>query len=214
MATINRALLIAAMLVLPVASGADFQQLFNGRDLSGWEHVGSGGFVVENGLLRPEGGVGLLWFPGKTVGRAIVRVVYQVKSRRDNSGVFIRIPKPPVDPWMPFNKGMEIQINDAGESDYYSTGSIYTFAPIHSRPGKVGEWNTMEVTVDGPRTVVHINGVFVAEYSEGDPVPAKKHDWDPDRGPRPDSGYIGLQNHPHGPTVFFKEISIRPLESE
>jgi hypothetical protein len=70
----------------------------------------------------------------------------------------------------------------------------------------------MDITLDGPRTVVHINGILVTDYTEGDPVPPKTNDWDPDRGPRPKSGYVAVQNHPHGKTVYFKEISIHSLE--
>jgi hypothetical protein len=209
---IKNAFLITAMLVFPAVSSADTRQLFNGKDLTGWKHVGTGRFVVEDGLLHPEGGVGLLWFEGEKVGDAVVRVVYKVKSQKDNSGVFIRIPDPPQDPWMPVDRALEVQINDAGDSGYYSTGSVYTFSAVRSRPSKVGEWNTMEIILKGPRTVVHINGVFVSEYTEGDPVPPKKHDWDPNRGPRPNRGYIGVQNHPHGKTVYFKEVSIRSIE--
>ncbi len=36
---------------------------------------------------------------------------------------------------------------------------------------------------------------------------------DPARGPRPQSGYIGLQNHDHNSVVFFKEVSVRSLPS-
>ncbi len=212
MGTAARALLISAILIFPASANADTRQLFNGKDLSGWRHVGDGSFVVEDGVLRAKGGVGLLWFDGGKVGNAILRVVYKVESAADNSGVFIRIPEPPKDQWMPVDRALEIQINDAEESGYFRTGSIYTFSPARSRPGRVGQWNTMEITIEGPRTVVRINGVLVSEYKESDPVPPKKHDWDPNRGPRPDSGYIGLQNHPHGKTVYFKEISIRPLE--
>jgi hypothetical protein len=212
MNTVRYALLTAAILVSASASSADTRQLFNGKDLTGWKHVGSGRFVVEGDLLRPEGGVGLLWFDGEKMGNAVLRVVYMIKSHSDNSGVFFRIPDPPEDPWMPVNKGLEVQINDAPESGFYRTGSIYTFSEVHSRPDKVGEWNTMDITLDGARTVVHINGVFVTDYTEGDPVPPKINDWDPDRGPRPNSGYVAVQNHPHGKTVYFKEISIHSLE--
>lgn len=205
-------ILVATMLIFPAAAKADTRQLFNGKNLAGWKHVGDGSFVVENGVLHAKGGVGLLWFEGEKVGNAVLRVVYKVDSAADNSGVFIRIPEPPKDQWMPVDRALEIQINDAEESGYFRTGSIYTFSRARSRPGKVGQWNTMEITIDGPRTVVHINGVLVSEYKEGDPVPPKKHDWDPNRGPRPDRGYIALQNHPHGKTVYFKEISIRPIE--
>jgi hypothetical protein len=211
MNSVKNALLIAAVLTLPLTSSADTRQLFNGRDLTDWKHVGAGSFVIEDGLLHPKGGVGLLWFAGGKVGDAVVRVVYKVKKRTDNSGVFVRIPAPPQDPWMPVKKGLEIQINDAGESEYYRTGSIYTFSKVQSQPNKIGEWNTIDITLDGPHTVVYINGVFVTEYTEGDPVPPKKHDWDPERGPRPNSGYIAVQNHPHGDGVYFKEISIHPI---
>ena len=37
-------------------------QLFNGKDLSGWQQVGKGTHVVENGLIRSSGGMGLLYY--------------------------------------------------------------------------------------------------------------------------------------------------------
>jgi len=40
------------------------------------------------------------------------------------------------------------------------------------------------------------------------PKPVGSHD--PDRGLRPNSGFIGLQNHP-GSEVYFKEVSVVPL---
>ena len=65
--------------------------------------------------------------------------------------------------------------------------------------------------MDGPHIVVYLNGVKVTDFSEGQPVPPKHAgSIDPDRGPRPDSGYIGLQNHP-GSAVYFKELTVYPL---
>ena len=69
----------------------------------------------------------------------------------------------------------------------------------------------MEITLDGKRTIVFLNGVKVTDYKEGDPVPAKKFDFEPDRGPRPESGYIGIQNHGEKDIVFFKEVAVKPL---
>ena len=34
-----------------------------------------------------------------------------------------------------------------------------------------------------------------------------------DRGPRPEAGYLGLQNHDKDSVVFFKEVSVRPLRA-
>ena len=52
----------------------------------------------------------------------------------------------------------------------------------------------------------------MTDYTEGDPVPERKFDFEPIRGPRPDSGYIGVQNHGEADVVFFKEIAVKPLE--
>lgn len=46
-----------------IAQGKEpkLRQLFNGRDLAGWEHVGQGEIIVEAGLLKTRGGMGLHW---------------------------------------------------------------------------------------------------------------------------------------------------------
>jgi hypothetical protein len=69
----------------------------------------------------------------------------------------------------------------------------------------------MEITLDGPRTTVVVNGVTVTEYTEGNPVPPKKFDFEPERGTRPQDGYVGLQNHSNDDVVFFKEVAVRML---
>ena len=61
------------------------------------------------------------------------------------------------------------------------------------------------------RTVVVLNGVKVTDYKEGQPVPDRKFDFEPQRGPRPDEGFFGLQNHGKDDVVFFKEVAVRPL---
>ena len=69
--------------------------LFDGRTLDGWEHVGPGRFVVEDGQLRTEGGMGLLWYAREKLGNCIIRVVYKTGTERSNSGVYIRIAEKP-----------------------------------------------------------------------------------------------------------------------
>ncbi len=178
--------------------------------MTGWEHVGPGNFAIENGLLKPSGGMGLLWFTPEKIGNAVIRVVYKPEKKSSNSGVFIRIPEKPTEPWMPVNKGFEVQIDDA-QDDYHVTGVLYSLTKAMARPGKTAEWNTLEITLDGPHTVVKLNGVKVTDFREGQDVPAKKHTWEPDRGTRPNEGYIGLQNHSDKDVVYFKEVAIRKL---
>jgi Domain of Unknown Function (DUF1080) len=69
----------------------------------------------------------------------------------------------------------------------------------------------MLITLDGPRTVVTVNDQAVTDYTEGQPVPEKKFDFEPQRGQRPNEGYIGLQNHGDHDIVFFKEVSVQLL---
>src|SRR5690606_25722331 len=60
-----------------IGVNAKFKPLFNGRNLDGWKHVGPGEFVVENGVLKTVGGMGLLWYTGEKFRNAVIRVVYK-----------------------------------------------------------------------------------------------------------------------------------------
>jgi hypothetical protein len=209
-------LLMAAAGVLMAAPHSDWKQLFNGKNLDGWKHVGKGDMTVENGIIQTHGGMGLLYWTQSKLGDCVLRVVYRMRDKNDNSGVFIRIPVPPTEAWMPVNYGYEVQIDNVapGEDEYHVTGTLYSLTKPLARPGKPGpEWNTMDITMDGPRTIVTVNGVKVTDYTEGEPVPPKKLDFEPERGLRPNFGYIGLQNHSDNDIVFFKEVAVRPLKS-
>jgi Domain of Unknown Function (DUF1080) len=200
-----------------LAQTDDWKQLFDGKDLTGWKHVGPGYMTVEDALIRTHGGMGLLYWTGGKLGDCTIRVVYKMRDQDDNSGVFIRIPIEPREEWMPVHYGYEVQIlnnpEKFGEDEYHSTGMLYSLTKPLARVGKPGpEWNTMEITLDGPRTVVNLNGVTITDYTEGDPVPPRKHDFEPQRGPRPNEGYIGLQNHSDNDVVFFKEVAVKMLK--
>jgi len=203
---------------VPYAQTSEWKQLFDGKDLTGWKHVGPGHMSAENGLIETQGGMGLLYWTGGKLGDCTIRVVFKMRDKDDNSGVFIRIPIEPREEWMPVHYGYEIQIlNDPeaqGASDYNSTGMLYSLSkPLAPHMGKPGpEWNTMEITLDGPRTMVVLNGTKVTDYTEGDPVPERKSQYEPYRGPRPNEGYIGLQNHSDHDVVFFKEVAVKMLK--
>jgi hypothetical protein len=159
----RRFLLLTAVLGLGAlirpASAAEWKQLFNGKDMTGWEHVGPGKFVIENGMLKTEGGMGLLWYTPEQIGNATIRVVYKLTHKDDNSGIFIRIPIKPREEWMPVYYGYEVQIYDPG-NEYHCTGVLYSLTEALTQPSKlVGEWNTMEITFEGPRALIVLNGV-------------------------------------------------------
>lgn len=200
-----------------VADTSGWRQLFNGKDLTGWKHAGPGYMSVEDGLIRGHGGMGLLYWAGEKFRNCTIRVVFKMRDTNSNSGVFIRVPIEPREEWMPIHYGYEVQIDNqpelSDEDEYHYTGTVYSLSKPLAKTGKPGpEWNTMEITLNGPRTIVFLNGVKVTDYKEGDPVPDRKFDFEPIRGSRPDSGYIGVQNHSENDVVFFKEIAVKSLK--
>jgi hypothetical protein len=217
-------LVAAAVLVLLVPcnaaddtkSAAGWKPLFNGKDLGGWEHVGPGKMVIEDGMIRTEGGMGLLWYTKEKYGNCTIRVVYKTTSQASNSGVFVRIADRPKDEWYAVHHGYEVQICDV-QDPYHTTGSIYSLSKATAQPSKPrGEWNTLEITLEGDRVLISLNGVPVNDFDPKGPVPERKKNYEPERGPRPESGYVGLQNHDDyatGTQVYFKEVSVRPLSS-
>jgi hypothetical protein len=200
-----------------VADTSQWIPLFNGKDLTGWKQVGPGKHFVEDGLIKSSGGMGLLYWTGGTFGNCTIRVVYRMRDKNSNSGVFIRIPVEPREEWMPVNYGYEVQIDNdpeaSGEDEYHYTGMLYSLTKPLAKTGKPGpEWNTMEITLNGLETIVYLNGVKVTDYKEGDPVPPRKFDFEPQRGLRPEFGFMGIQNHSDKDVVFFKEVSFKPLK--
>jgi len=193
--------------------------LFNGKDLTGWKQVGAGEHYVKDGLICSKGGMGLLYYTAARWGNCTLRVVYKMQKTNSNAGVFIRIPIEPREAWMPVFYGYEVQIDNhpetSGEDDYHITGTLYSLTKPLAKPGKPGpEWNEMEITLNGPHTIVTVNGQKVTDFKEGDPVPDRKFDFEPYHGPRPDEGYIGLQNHGDEDIVYFKEVSVKPISEK
>src|SRR5664279_5647214 len=193
----------------------EWRQLFNGKDLTGWKHVGPGSQYVEDGMIKSHGGMGLLYWTAEKFGNCTIHVEYRMRDNNSNSGVFIRIPIEPYEEWMPVFYGYEVQIDNkpelSNEDDYHYTGMLYSLTKPLAKTGKPGpEWNTMEITLDGPRTIVYVNNEKVTDYKEGDPTPKRKFDFEPFPGRRPDAGYFGLQNHGPDDIVYFKEVSVKP----
>jgi hypothetical protein len=198
--------------------------LFTGRDLDGWEHVGDGGFELAPGaggtagvddrysVLRTHGGMGLLWYARESFGDCRLRVVYRTRRPEDNSGVFVRIDGAPPDAWHAVHHGYEVQILAAGD-DWRRSGAVYTMSRALAHADRMpGEWNEMEIGLDGERIRVELNGVRVTDFDPGLPIERPREEGEPERGPRPLRGYIGLQNHDRESVVEFREVRVGPLD--
>jgi len=208
--------LILALLVSVPAFAESRKQLFNGKNMDGWKFVpraeGEKGFSISDGLIQTGGSKGMLLYEGEKIGNATIRVVYKMSNEKGNSGVFIRIPSVPTSETFAIHKGIEVQIDDR-DDEWHCTGTLYSMTKALARPSKPSpEWNTMEITLDGLRTIVHVNGVLVTDYDGMGPVPERKKESEPERGPRPEIGYIALQNHDPSAVISFKEVSVIHLK--
>jgi len=189
----------------------EWRSLFNGEDSDGWRQAGKGHFTVEDGLLVSHGGMGLLWYTRETFGDCLLRVVYRTQRVEDNSGVFVRIDGPPRDAWHAVHHGYEVQILATGD-DRHRTGVIYSITRTDTHAdAPPNEWNILEIELDGERIRVRLNGIDVTDFDPAAPIPPRERDHEPERGPRPAHGYLGLQNHDDASRVAFREISVRAL---
>jgi hypothetical protein len=180
-----------------------YQGLFDGTRASfeRWHMSGPGSFRLAGCELRSQGGLGLLWH-GSAFSSYSLRVDWKVAGD-DNSGVFIGFPDPGDDPFVAVNQGHEVQI-DATDDAGWTTGALYGVdAPDADARDRAlrppGEWNTFQITVDGDRVSVDLNGVRVNDYVDADPVRMSP------------PSHVGLQNHSDEDEVSFRSVRIREL---
>jgi len=168
--------------------------LFNGRNLDGWTMTGPGRFVVENGALVSQGGMGLLWYSRRSFRDFSLELEWKADRKEENSGIFVRFPMP-LTPWTAVNAGYEVQICDAADAKH-NTGSIYSFQAASKMPVKApGEWNHYRIEVRGQQYTIWINGEKVNEYT----------------GSRSPEGFLGLQNHDDSSKVAFRALRVTEL---
>lgn len=97
---------------------------------------------------------------------------------------------------------------------FHRTGAVYSLAASDSISNKPSEeWKTVIITLSGNRIFVDLEGRRVTSFDPESPnVPRERQWFEPRRElKRPETGYIGLQNHDPGDVVWFKEISVRPI---
>ena len=191
------------------AKGGGFVSLFNGRDLTGWVQVLDSPWVVEDGALvsrqNPHGRFqGESWLLTARDYRD-----FQLRARfritpGGNSGIFIRDPLPrgqrlaaPLGDNPPWDAGYEVNINN--DEPVYPTGSVWALAKGPPKLQREGEWNDLEIRIEGGRIWTRVNGTVALD---GVSLP-----------PRSGSGAIGFQRHGgaqyRDKVIEFKDIAIR-----
>jgi 3-keto-disaccharide hydrolase len=196
--------------ILRKRDAAGFVDMFNGKDLTGWTG-GKDGYEVKDALLvnMPKKG-GNLYTEAEFADFA-ARVEYKMPAG-GNNGLAIRYPGK----GQPSTTAMcEVQIldNDAPKhakiDPRQANGSVYGMIAAHrgyDRP--IGEWNFMEVVVQGPKITVELNGTRIVDAD----VSQVKEFLDNKEHPGKDrtSGHFGFAGH--GDPVAFRNIRIRAIK--
>jgi hypothetical protein len=217
---------VGALLLLGLASCSTPERhnrtvdLFNGKDLAGWNQVLADPAVklsqvwdMENGILTCQGKpFGFLYRgPEVTNFRLVVEYRWPPGSEPSNSGIFSRIGKP----FTALPRAVEVQLKHGSAGDVLGlqgkpiAGGQPRFFEIkkHAVAGDIagvqkmldaekppGEWNRVEVLAQGPRYQVWINGKLVNELN----------------GVEVTSGPVGVQSE--GGVVQFRQVSLTPLD--
>ena len=213
-------LLILGCLLTPLASGAESaRKLFNGHNLDGWHaylsdhRVGMGDvWSVQDGILICKGEpMGYLFTKEAfTSFRVNLEWRWAPGEKPGNSGLLMRINGKP----MPLPRSLEMQLKSGSAGDLYGfhgmklagaaarltsskggelAGDLVSVGKMQANEKTPGEWNVAEVTLDGGKLEVRVNGLLVNEATDCEVV----------------AGPIALQSE--GGEVHFRKVEITPL---
>lgn len=213
-ALVLSSLLIAIASVSTAAADppSGFVSLFDGKTLAGWQGA-TDGYEVVDGEIRSKPGVGGNLLTSDEFSNFVLRFEFRLTPGANN-GLAIRAPAKGDAAF----DGIELQILDDGHEKYrgikpwQAHGSIY--GVVASQRGTclrpAGEWNSEEVTVDGTKIRVVVNGktiidADIAPFRDGQPTPDGK----PHPGLQRRQGHIGFAGHRD--EVHFRNIVIHSL---
>ena len=142
----------------PPKAWTEPEPLFNGKDLTGWEPMGTvaaNHWVVQNGeLVNQEHGANI-----KTTRKFDdfkLHIEYNCPDE-GNSGIYLR---------GRYEVQVEYEKVDANDK-FHSIGSIYSFiAPAVDLPRKPGTWESFDITLVGRHLTIVRNGVKTVDNQE------------------------------------------------
>jgi len=188
-----------------------FTDLFNGKDLSGWEGA-VGEYMVTDGVVQCKKGTGSHLYTANQYSDFVVRLEFRLPPG-GNNGLAIRHPGGArVDSSQ--HAMCELQILDNSAEMYAELdprqyhGSAYGMVPAHrgyQRP--VGEWNFQEVTVKGSTIRVELNGTVILDCDLGKLESTMNSGEHPGRTRT--SGHFGFAGH--SSPVEFRNVRLKEL---
>jgi 3-keto-disaccharide hydrolase len=162
--------------------------LFDGQGLDGWETHGTGDWKVENGAMVC-GGTMPSWI-GTSASFSDFFLKLEFRGpEKVNSGIFLRSQKE----GQPHITGYELQIWDYQPAGF-NTGSLVGSLKAAATRILADQWNSYEITAEGDRFVVVVNGKTLLDARES------KHS----------SGVVGFQCQKDN-RIEFRSIKLRPI---
>ncbi len=187
----------------------NWQMLFNGKTLDGWEKAGENqeSITVENGTIKCSGARCHLFYKGEFKN---FEFEAEIKTNEhSNSGIFIHT-KYQKKGW-PEN-GYEVQVNNSyrGSAKYperRKTGSIYNIRNVYYPLVSDNEWFKMRIKVVENHIEVFVNNVKVTDYIE----PENAWRWKGGEKLKLSRGTFALQAHDPESTTYFRNIKVKVL---
>ena len=140
------------------AQAPRFTTLLDGTSMRGWNVVGDANWQVMDGAVQASKGTGFLVTP-RSYGN--FQVIAEIWVDADaNSGVFIRVSDPAMITAM---NAYEVNIFDKRPDPAYRTGAIVNVAMPLAKVDAGGKWNTLDITAQGSKFTVTLNGTKTAE---------------------------------------------------
>lgn len=186
-----------------------FKAAFNGQNFEGWSGP-TDNYEIKDGALVCKPGKGGTLFTKEQYGDFVARFEFKLPPG-GNNGLAIRYPGDGDTAYV----GMcELQVLDDTADKYKNLdprqfhGSAYGMAAAERgflRP--IGEWNFQEVTVEGSRIKVELNGtpILDADLSKIDDYMANS----PHPGKSRKSGHFGFAGH--NDPVSFRNVALKKL---
>jgi pterin-4a-carbinolamine dehydratase len=188
--------LFLLLFLLNFSAHAQWVELLNGRDLTGWKaSENPNSFQVKDGELRIEGPRGHLFYEGPVGNHNFTNfeVKALIKTQEGaNSGLFICTAFQ--DTGWP-SQGYEIQVNNS-HTDWRRTASLYGVVDTAEKLVHDEEWFELYVKVEGNHVTTKINGRTVVDYEE----PADRKRIQP--------GTIAIQAHDPKSKIAYKSVQV------
>lgn len=188
----------ATNMLTPAEVAEGFVLLFDGKTFNGFERRGNEleKWEVQNGeivALRGMGGEHGHLATVREFGDLQLRFDFWVDAPDTNTGIFLRAPKTGS-----IGSGNAFELNIYDSVDSWPTGSINTLWRNPHGVKTAGRWNTYDVTLQGDRWNVKLNGQQLVDQVL-DPGPK-----------RPRRGVIALQHSGTG-IVKFRNVRVRVM---